>query len=367
MVCFSFACYFCRSSYTLASLLVLILLRPLGSLLGSLMILREWLYAHGWLRRKTFDLPVIAIGNLSVGGTGKTPTTDWLVQYLEHTQRLSTVILSRGYGRRTRGFRWVQADDTPAQVGDEPLMLKCRAPQRRVAVCASRVRGVENILRDAPSTRVVVLDDAYQHLPLHAGRYLLLTSWKEPFFRDHPLPAGRLREPRRARHRANALLVTHTPEGVSEDDLQDFAQSCAMPAHVPVFFSRMGYREWRDMTGELTETPRGEKMLLVSGIARPRRMKAMLESLLQSDIELMPFRDHYNFRPEDLRRAAEYAQKKAVSRIITTEKDFMRLRQLSALSQWAPFQPVYPVMDLKLLPAYQETFQNWLTSYVAPN
>ena len=190
------------------------LLWPLGLLFGALALLRIKLYQWGFFHRYTPPVATLAVGNLSTGGTGKTPLVLYLAQKWGRKRSIAT--LSRGYGRKTKGFRWVQPADTSTLSGDEPLLLRRLLPNHvDVAVCEDRPAGIRKILQERPATNLVLLDDAYQHLALKAGFYLLTTPFSHPFYEDALLPAGNLREPIRGKKRAQAMVVTKCPPNLS--------------------------------------------------------------------------------------------------------------------------------------------------------
>ena len=300
-----------------------------------------------------------------MGGTGKTPVTDQILKALYEQHQRHVCGLSRGYGRKTRGFRWVQPGDLPSQSGDEPLLLKNRAPDRRsFAVCENRVTGIEQILKAQPKTQAVVLDDAFQHLSLRATRYLLLTTWSEPFFDDATVPVGRLREGIGARHRAHAIMVTHTPTDTSATERRAFAEACRMHPEVPIIFSRMAYTEWRNFQGQTISAPAVSCALLVSGIARPEFFRNMVAPYFNAELVSMSFADHHAFSPEDIVRVARKAAGIGATHIITTEKDFFRLRHLPNIGLWDAYAPFFPLMEMVVLEDYQAQFNSWLHEFV---
>ena len=194
------------------------LLLPLSWIYAAIMGIRNMLFDKGVLKQTACGVPSICVGNLAVGGTGKTPHTEYLLRLLA-AQGLRTAMLSRGYGRRTKGFIEATAASTGAEVGDEPLQVKQKFPDTRVAVCESRVEGCKKLLQTPAGTepQAIVLDDAYQHRYIKAGLYLLLTDFSRLFTRDCVLPAGRLRENRSGARRADAVVVTKCPELLGEE------------------------------------------------------------------------------------------------------------------------------------------------------
>lgn len=197
-----------------------ILLYPFSFIYGLLISLRNLFYEAKLLRSTSFSLPVINVGNLSMGGTGKTPHIEYLIKMLSPYINVAT--LSRGYKRKSKGFRMVEVGDNAMTAGDEPLQFKRKFRHIPVAVSESRNIGIPNILKQHPETHSILLDDAFQHRSVVPGLNILLTQYSEPFFEDYLLPLGTLREPRQSYERADLIIVTKCPEELSETEKEDF-------------------------------------------------------------------------------------------------------------------------------------------------
>ena len=314
------------------------LLLPLSWLYAGVMAVRNWLYAAGWKKSEAFAVPVLNVGNLRVGGTGKTPHVIWLVEELLR-QGHRPAILSRGYGRRTRGPRLAGPQDSAATVGDEPWQYfqQFAAPGVPIAVAEARRLGVRLLLRERPETTVIVLDDAYQHRAVRPTLNVLLTEWARPFYQDQVLPAGRLRESRCGARRADVVIVTKCPVSITEADQAGVARRIRAYARpgVPVLFSAYEYDrpqplaaplEWEGekLGTDFTHRPVPGPALLLTGIAQPAPLREYLEKQ-GYDIryhEALP--DHYAFQPADLAALQQHWQPSWP--IFTTEKDATRLQ-----------------------------------------
>lgn len=305
------------------------LLLPFACLYGLGVRVRTALFDSGRWPERRFSLPLIGVGNLAVGGTGKTPHTEYLVRLL--SPRWRTAVLSRGYGRRTRGFRLVATDDAAADVGDEPLQMKRHFPAVTVAVDADRCEGIDNLLdRGAEAPQVIVLDDVYQHRHVRPGLNILLTDYSRLYVDDCLLPAGRLREPAAASHRADVVIVTKCPPGLTAESRADVERRLGLASKQRLFFSTLGYMppspldEGSRPSGSISLD--GRHVLLVAGIARPQ---PLIDELQRRGAAVTPllFADHHAFTPRDVRRiTAAYDRLPRESRlIVTTEKDAARL------------------------------------------
>ncbi|BAO54286.1 tetraacyldisaccharide 4'-kinase [Nonlabens marinus] len=294
------------------------LLYPFSVLYDGITGLRNWGFDQGFLEQRQFDIPIIAVGNLSTGGTGKSPMIEYLIR---QNSDKKVAVLSRGYGRKTRGFLEVFEKNTPVEVGDEPLQFKLKFKDSIVvAVCEKRVDGVETLLRNH-QLDLILLDDAYQHRYVKASTYVLLTSYGQPFYYDHLLPAGNLRESRSGAYRASHIVVTKCPEDLSETEQQQIIKKINPKSYQGVYFSTIGYAaEAIGISGSLTlHKLSGQKITVITGIAKPDYFVSYLKEYMEVDHLYFP--DHYNFTQKDIDRFREKEL------IITTEKDFVRLKQ----------------------------------------
>jgi len=300
------------------------LLLPFAMLYDVVMDIRNRLYDMKMWPSTSFDIPVISVGNLAVGGTGKTPMTEHLIRLLSPQYKIAT--LSRGYGRKTKGFRIAGVNDTASTIGDEPYqMYKKFSPTIGVAVGEERVLAIPTILQELPETEIVVLDDAFQHRTVIPGLSILLTEYNRPFFDDHILPYGRLREGPEGARRADAIVVTKCPSHLEEDDMMNMEHSFRKYSDKPVFFSKIRYGEPVSFG---VPSKISSKVILLTGIANAQ----ILEEYIISNFTLVKhfsFRDHYVFTPHDLNEVGNMLQKNEGEKIsiITTEKDKAKLER----------------------------------------
>jgi tetraacyldisaccharide 4'-kinase len=294
---------------------------------------RNFFYRTGILKPSSFSTPVICIGNLSVGGTGKSPMVNYLAAHLKSQYQIA--VLSRGYGRKTRDYLEVETDMSADTCGDEPLQCKRKNPDILVSVDGNRVRGIVFQLGDHPNTDLVLLDDAFQHRAVKAGLNILLTEFSYPFFQDHVLPTGNLRELRKNARRANLVVVTKCPTGLSDAQRNDYRAQIKKYTDADVFFASIQYTEIHPLRTELTalSSVKGKKIILVTGIANP----APLEDYLKqqgAEIHPMFFADHYRFKEKDIQQIQSKWKEIGQDVILmTTEKDAMRLGSLTGVSK----------------------------------
>lgn len=307
------------------------LLIPFSWLYGLAIWLRNALYDLGIFKSESFDAPVIVIGNLHVGGTGKSPLIAYTASLLEPSW--SPAVLSRGFGRNTRGFREVTVNDKPALSGDEPLMLKQMLPNAQVFVCENRVEGISTIRSQSPDRMPLLLDDAFQHRRLKAGLNILLCPFDSPWNTDHLLPAGRLREGVSGLKRADLIVVTKSPVDLTREDSLHYADVIRCGRDIPVLFSSIQYRdELSGLIGGVKSTSALSKqhVLVFSGIADPAPLHRHLVSLCTS-MESIVFPDHHPYAVADLiriRRTFQSMPEPAI--LLTTRKDAVRLTSREA-------------------------------------
>lgn len=303
-----------------------VLLVPFSLLYGLIVFVRNRLYDTGVFPSFSFQVPVIGVGNLSMGGTGKTPHIEYLIRLLGNKYRLA--VLSRGYGRKSRGFLEVTPEMDATLSGDEPLQMKRKFPEVTIAVCEQRKEGIEQLLaRSAPD--VVLLDDNFQHRRVNAGFQILLTSYAHPFWRDCMFPAGYLRDNRFESRRADVVVVTKCPEGTPP-----LRGGIIRQINKPLFYSILEYQEafHIDRTHErlsLAHAQGAKELLLVSGIASPAELQAYLRSQGHK-VSHLRFGDHHAFSMADLQtlESAFMALHNTETFVITTEKDAARLSGL---------------------------------------
>jgi tetraacyldisaccharide 4'-kinase len=304
------------------------LLLPFAILYDIVMNVRNRLYDLKIKPSASFDIPLIAVGNLAVGGTGKTPMTEYLIRLL--STRYKVVTLSRGYGRKTKGFRRANEKDTASTIGDEPYQIYDKySPNVNVSVGEDRALAIPMILQELPETGVIVMDDAFQHRRVLPGFSILLTEYSNPFFNDHVLPYGRLREGPEGANRADVIVVTKCPVPLQDEEVMRMEGNIRKYVSKPVFFSKIRYGEATPF-GDLTKKI-SPKVILLTGIANAH----ILEEYVAKNFILLKhfsFRDHYVFTASDLEEVSELLQQKQDEKagkisILTTEKDKVKLER----------------------------------------
>ncbi len=325
------------------------ILFPFSWLYGGITALRNLFYDKGWLESKSYTTPIICVGNLSTGGTGKSPMIELLINLLKKDYQVA--VLSRGYKRKTKGFKEVLKDSTAEEVGDEPLQFKQNFPEVTVAVCVDRQEGIENLKVKAD---VILLDDAYQHRKVKSSTYVLLTTFSDLYINDSMLPTGNLRESIKGAQRADIIIVTKCPEGVAYAKLQEIQFSLNLKPHQKIYFSKIGYDE--NIIG-VTETLslnylEDKPFTLVTGIANPGPLVDYLKRK-ELNFEHIKYPDHHHFSISDLK------QLKEKDIILTTEKDYMRLE--SKLNKFAVY---YLPIKTIILKNQEEFFKDYIISEI---
>ena len=315
--------------------------------------IRNFLYDIGFLKATSFNKPIIAVGNLSVGGTGKTPQIEYLIQLLNGR---SLAVLSRGYGRNTKGFLCADATKTAADIGDEPLQFYKKFPDITVAVDENRVHGIQKVHKSS----IVLLDDAFQHRKVKAGFYVVLTKYNDLFSNDFVLPTGNLRERRSGVQRANAVIITKCPRSISMVEQNDIKKLVSRYFKGPIFFSSINYstelfgaREQRISASEL----RNYEVVLITGIANPAPLLAHLSDL-DCKYTHVSFSDHHQFSENEVQglQAQFDALQGSQKMILTTEKDYVRLENRLTNLYYLPIATTF--VDR------QNEFDNLILNYV---
>ena len=292
------------------------LLFPFSVIYDGVTRLRNKLFDLDILKSTSYELPVIAVGNLNMGGTGKSPMVEYLLKELGSKYKVAS--LSRGYKRESKGFHLVEKTDSASQTGDEPLQFKNKFPEALIAVDANRREGIAELMKFSPD--IILLDDAFQHRKVQAGFYILLTAYNDLYVDDLVLPGGNLRESASGAGRAQAIVVTKCPPDLSENRMAEIKQKLNPSAGQSVFFTSIKYsNKIYSSSEEKSINEIGDDFSLVTGIANPR---PLLEFLKSSNIELKHFKfpDHHNFSKNELESLRNE------DKILTTEKDYMRLR-----------------------------------------
>ncbi len=303
------------------------LLLPFSWLYGLITDLRNYMFDNGLFQSKAFEIPVINVGNITVGGTGKSPQVEYLIRLLKDKHK--TITLSRGYGRKTKGF--ILADNTAnaAIIGDEPMQFYQKFGQEiNVAVGEKRVIAIEQILKQKPDTEVIILDDAYQHRAVKPSLNILLIDYNRPIDEDYPFPAGRLREQRHGAKRADLVVITKCPDKLNwkEQDSLKNRMSPFLNENTPVLFTKILYGKPINCRSESEEFDFSKKVMLVSGIAKPELFEAYCQKNFK-EINHLIFKDHHQYNESDL--TTIYLKKQHESSdlaVLMTEKDMVKFK-----------------------------------------
>lgn len=343
--------------------LALILL-PFSWLYGLGVRIRNRLFDWGILKEQAFDVPLICIGNLAVGGTGKTPHTEYLIRLLKSYQ---VAVLSRGYGRKTNGYRIADGQATAEQIGDEPFQIHAKFPSITVAVDENRVEGVTRLVKEHQPD-VILLDDAFQHRYVKAGLNILLTDYHQLMTRDSLLPSGKLREPLEGKDRAHLIIITKCPVLV-ESEYDALRQEMQLKASQKLFFSSIVYGEPTAVfqNKELSwKALAGRSVLLLAGIANPTPLVEKLKQQ-KAQVSLMEFRDHHDFTERDWQGIKLELEKLGENALLlTTEKDAARLLKFSADPILAEKSYKIPI-QVKIQNKENENFDQIIINFVDHN
>lgn len=344
------------------------LLLPFSLLYGLVVVIRNYFYNTKIFKSTEFKLPIIVIGNLEIGGAGKSPMTEYLIRLLKPQHKIAT--LSRGYGRQTKGFFYADKNSTAKTVGDEPLQFKQKFPEITVAVCEDRVAGAEKLQADHD---LILLDDAYQHRALKPGFSILLFDFgklDEPHFL---LPAGNYREPFSGKKRADVIVISKCPPDLSAENQQQIKNRMLLLPHQNLFFTSIVYLPFKAFSAEddaVFIDPKST-LFVLTGIANPKPLLQHLRMQFAA-VVMHEYPDHHPFNSKNISKlAADFAACKMLNKaIITTEKDAQRLQEpgLQTLLAGLPvFVLPIGIAFLKDEPAFQQTIENYVRKYQKNN
>ena len=348
-------------------------LLPLSFLYGMGVRFRNMLFDTGILESRSFPIPVISVGNITVGGAGKTPHVEYLIRLLCETKRVS--VLSRGYKRRTKGYLLASSSSTSLELGDEPYQMYIKyGRQVHVAVSANRCEGIERLCSDPETkdTDVILLDDAFQHRYVKPGVNILLVDYHRLIVYDKLLPAGRLREPKDGKRRADIVIVTKCPPDLRPMDFRVITKALNLYPYQKLFFTTIEYGDLIPLFSNsrslaLSEITSDYEVLVLSGIASPQHLLCDIQKHTENVIP-MTFRDHHLFTPKDIARINNTFDSLSSKRIIiTTEKDAARLVGLDGLSDDVRNHIYALPIKTTFLLEQQEQFDEFILSYVLKN
>ncbi len=335
---------------------------PLSVLYAVIIWLRNKLYDKNILKSAAFNFPIICVGNLSVGGTGKTPMVEYLIRILKEDYKVAT--MSRGYKRKTKGFAVANEKTTAIDIGDEPMQFYKKFPDITVSVAEERLVAIPQLLHDKPGTQVIILDDAFQHRQVRAGLNILLTECKDLFTRDFILPAGNLRDVKSSYKRADIIIITKCKSHLNEEEKEKIIQEINPQPHQKIFFTKIEYGSPYHLFNKQEKflTP-DTNILLICGIANPKPIKEILNTYTAT-YDMLRFKDHHIFDMGDLKDIKkEFEMIDAENKIIlTTEKDGVRLAKFENELRDLPVY-VFPIKH-KFLFGEEELFNENIFSFV---
>jgi len=346
-------------------------LLPVSWLYGLAVSIRNQMFEMGILKSRSFKVPVISVGNITVGGSGKTPHVEYLVKLLK--DQLKVAVLSRGYKRKSRGYVLSGKDTEMDMIGDEPFQMKKKFPDVYVAVDKDRCHGIDRLTEDEETkdTEVVLLDDAYQHRYVKPGVNILLVDYHRLIIYDKLLPAGRLREPKQEKNRANIVIVTKCPRDLRPMEYRVLTRSLNLYPYQKLFFTTLKYLDLKPMyqgeTRKIDSLRQEEHVLLLTGIASPKQMILDLEPYTKN-ITPLTFPDHHRFRKKDIRRINETFERMPEPKlVITTEKDNARLFGVEGLSDDVRKSIYMLPVEIEFMLDQKEVFNEKIIGYVRKN
>ena len=348
-------------------------LLPFSWLYGLAVIIRNELFELNILKTRRFDIPVISVGNITVGGAGKTPHVEYLIRLLK--DKMKVAVLSRGYKRKSRGYVLAGNNTPMREIGDEPYQMKIKFPDIRVAVDKKRCEGIDRLTTDEETkdTDVILLDDAFQHRYVQPGINILLVDYHRLIIYDKLLPAGRLREPLSGKHRADIVIITKCPDTLNPIDYRVLSKAMELYPFQQLYFTKLEYCPLepifhKGLSIPLTEI-RGKNVLLLTGIASPRQLETDINAYTGNNaLTMLSFPDHHSFTQKDIRRINEaFAGMEAPTMIITTEKDQARLMGIETLSDDVKDNIYALPIKVRFMLDKEETFNKKIISYVRKN
>lgn len=343
-----------------------VLLLPFALIYGWIVFVRNWMYAKQYLKSTSFNVPLICIGNLSMGGTGKSPMVEHLLSILSDEYKIAT--LSRGYKRKTKGYALASEASTALEIGDEPMQFHLKFPNVAVSVGERRIEAVAQLIQDVPKVEAIILDDAFQHREINAGFNILLTEYDNLFCDDFFIPTGDLRDNRKSAERADIIIVTKCPATLTLEEKDEITEKIDPALHQSLFFTSIAYGtpyHIYNPSDQWVLTMRDE-VLLVCGIANPLPLKKYLHENTNTYYQLS-YNDHHIFSIEDLQEIKEKLdQIQSKSKLIlTTEKDAVRLVKYTEELHAMPLYvlPIKPKFLFEAETIFNELVKNYVAQF----
>ena len=350
-----------------------ILLYPFSLLYGVVVYMRNFLFDNQIIKSKEFDIPIISVGNITVGGTGKTPHVEHLIRILK--DKCTVAVLSRGYKRKTRHFILAGEHSTFTEIGDEPCQIKQKFPDITVAVDRKRAHGIKELIKRNPETDVIILDDAFQHRYVKAGLSILLIDYNRPLSHDYLLPAGRLREQSFEKRRAHIILITKCPDRLKPIERRIIVKELNLYPFQHLFFTKIKddepkpvFQSQRKSLNRNDIKMMKPQILMIAGIAYPRSFKKFVRNY-STKISEMIYPDHYEYKEKDINNIiASYHSMKGNEKIIfTTEKDAMRLQKFTGIDPEIKEKFYFIPISVSFLNEDTDNFNKQIINYVRDN
>ena len=346
-------------------------LTPLSWLYGLGVGFRNLLFKLGILKSRAFDIPVISVGNITVGGSGKTPHVEYLVSLLK--DKMKVAVLSRGYKRKSKGYVLANDDTTMREIGDEPYQMKQKFPELYVAVDKKRTEGIDRLTHDEQTkdVDVILLDDAYQHRYVKPGVNILLVDYHRLIIYDKLLPAGCLREPKEGKSRADIVIITKCPKDLRPMEYRVLMKALDLYPYQSLYFTTLIYDNLKQVYGTesmpINSLPNRCNVVLLTGIASPKQMQNDL-SVYNYNLSYLSFSDHHNFSKKDIRTInRKFAELPSPKVIITTEKDVARIKFVEGLNDDVKESMYALPVRIQFMLGQEEEFNNKIINYVRKN
>ena len=346
-------------------------LTPLSWLYGLGVGFRNLLFKLGILKSRAFDIPVISVGNITVGGSGKPPHVEYLVSLLK--DKMKVAVLSRGYKRKSKGYVLANDDTTMREIGDEPYQMKQKFPELYVAVDKKRTEGIDRLTHDEQTkdVDVILLDDAYQHRYVKPGVNILLVDYHRLIIYDKLLPAGCLREPKEGKSRADIVIITKCPKDLRPMEYRVLMKALDLYPYQSLYFTTLIYDNLKQVYGiesmPINSLPDKCNVLLLTGIASPKQMQNDL-SVYNYNLSYLSFSDHHNFSKKDIRTInRKFAELSSPKVIITTEKDVARIKFVEGLNDEVKESMYALPVRIQFMLGQEEEFNNKIINYVRKN
>ena len=339
-----------------------ILLRPLSALYGLVLKLRHRLFDRGILKSETGPVPTIVVGNLEFGGTGKTPLTDYILTILEKDFKVG--LLSRGYGRESSGYLNITLESNAAEVGDEPLMLALRHSKVHAAVCEDRVKGLEKMTSQF-DLDIVILDDAFQHRRLRSAFNIIVTPHARPFWKNHLVPEGSLRDVKRRAIGAQGVILSKCPESLGQNERNRFREELDWYTTAPMFATSISYAPLKLLVDDKECSPERKEIVLFTGIADDTRIQEHLSKEYEI-LHVVKYRDHHRYSTADVKKLKEICATFAGRQpsLVTTSKDAVKLRSATLKEEWVDSPIYYQPIDIAFI---DKGFDEMILGYARAN